>query len=147
MDKIEQENEISKKDFETFLKLLSPFCPHICEELWEKIGNKGFISVEKWPVADESKINVKLEEAEKSVEKTVEDILNILRIVKEKQGKEVEKVYIYVIPNETENYNSEFLNKRINKKVSVFAVNSKEKYDPKGLASKAKPGRPAIYVE
>jgi len=44
-----------------FLKLLHPFCPHITEELWEKIGGKGFISVAKWPVADEKKINEKFE--------------------------------------------------------------------------------------
>ncbi len=38
--------------FETFLKLLSPFAPHIAEELWEKLGRKGSIILEKWPVYD-----------------------------------------------------------------------------------------------
>ena len=40
------EKEISRKDYESALKLLAPFCPHIAEELWEKMGNKKFISLE-----------------------------------------------------------------------------------------------------
>jgi len=36
---------ISKKDLGNFLKLLSVFCPHVTEELWSKIGGKGFISL------------------------------------------------------------------------------------------------------
>ena len=50
------------------------FCPHICEELWEKIGNKGFISLAKWPKVDKRKINKKLEEQEKILSKTLRDI-------------------------------------------------------------------------
>ena len=33
-----------------------PFVPHICEELWGKLGNKTFISNQDWPSFDESKI-------------------------------------------------------------------------------------------
>ena len=33
--------------------LLSPFAPHICEELWSLLGNKTSISYEKFPVHDE----------------------------------------------------------------------------------------------
>jgi len=33
--------------------LLSPFVPHIAEELWEKLGNKPSILNYKWPVFDE----------------------------------------------------------------------------------------------
>ncbi|MCH7902792.1 class I tRNA ligase family protein, partial [archaeon] len=31
--------EINRKDLESCIKLISPFCPHIAEELWEKLGN------------------------------------------------------------------------------------------------------------
>src|SRR3989344_34306 len=47
---------VTKKDFEMFLKILSPFAPHISEELWQNIGNKQMIMVEKWPVADPEKL-------------------------------------------------------------------------------------------
>ncbi len=142
-----EEKEANKKDLESFLKLLSVFCPHVCEELWEKIRGKGFISLADWPVADEKKIDKELEKQEQIVESVVGDIMNILRILKEKQGKECEKVYLYVMPNEIGIYDGERLSNRIGKKLDVFAVNDKNKYDPSGKAKKAKPGKPGIFVE
>lgn len=141
------DSEVSKSDVEILLKLLSPICPHIAEELWEKLEGKGFVSLAKWPEADESKIDEKLEEQEKALEKTLEDIKNIIRIVGEKSGKEIEKIYIYAIPKEVSVYNAEHLEKKLGKKVMVFAVNDAKKYDPEGKAGKAKPGKPGIYVE
>ncbi len=146
-EKINEENEISKKDIESFLKLLSVFCPHICEELWEKLGNKFFISLEAWPEADEKKIDEKYEKIEKASEKTVEDINNILKILKEKENRDINKVYLYVIPNEIAFYDSELLSKKTGKIIKVFAVNDKSKYDPEAKSSKTKPGKPGIYVE
>lgn len=132
---------------ESWLKLLAPVCPHLAEELWHKLGNKTFVSLEKWPVCDESQIDEKLEESEKNVDKTVGDILNVLGIIKQKSGVEGNKVYLYVMPFELASYNSEAISKRISKEVKVFAVNDKAKYDPQGKASKAKPGKPAIFIE
>jgi len=43
----------------TVVLLLSPFVPHIAEELWKKIGNKPSILKEKWPVYDKSLIEEK----------------------------------------------------------------------------------------
>ncbi len=141
------ENEIDKNELGSILKLISPFCPHTAEELWERTGNKGFISLAEWPDVDESKIDEKIEQAEKARDKAVSDILNVLNLVKQKTGKEGNKVYIYVMPQELEGYNSESLSKRVQKEVQVFAVNDKAKYDPEGKASKAKPGKPGIYIE
>jgi len=140
------EAEISRKDLESFLIILHPFCPHITEELWERIGNKGFISLAKWPKADKKKINKKLEKIEQAIDNTVSDIMNILNIIKDKGGKS-NNVYVYVIPFEKEHYNAESLSKKIGKQVRVFAVNDKEKYDPQNKSKKAKPGKPGIYVE
>ncbi|HPQ11306.1 MAG TPA: class I tRNA ligase family protein, partial [Bacillota bacterium] len=47
--------EIPKEYVEGFVKLLSPICPHIGEELWEKLGHKDTIAYESWPTYDESK--------------------------------------------------------------------------------------------
>ena len=55
-------NEANKADvlpisfMEGFVKLLSPICPHIAEELWEKLGHSGTISYEAWPAYDEGKL-------------------------------------------------------------------------------------------
>ncbi|MBI2632756.1 leucine--tRNA ligase [Candidatus Pacearchaeota archaeon] len=141
------EDEIAEKDLKSIIKLVAPFCPHIAEELWSNLGNKDFITLERWPEVDESKIDTKIDEQEKAFKKTVDDIFNVLKIVKEKKGKESIKVYLYVLPNENEGYNSEMLSKRIGKEVIVFAVNDKKKYDPEGKAGKAKPGKPGIYAE
>lgn len=140
-------HQILSDFIEKQIRVISPFCPHIAEELWEKIGGKGFVSLSEWPEVDESKIDDKLDESEKAVEKSIGDILNVIKIVKEKQGKDAKKVYIYVIPNEIEGYDDGYLSKRIGREVIVYAVNDKEKYDPQGKAGKAKPGKPGIYVE
>jgi leucyl-tRNA synthetase len=39
-----------------FITLLSPFAPHLSEELWEISNNKKSVFNEKWPIFDESKI-------------------------------------------------------------------------------------------
>ena len=75
------EDEMSKDDLKIFLKLLHPICPHITEELWEKLG-KGFISLEKWPVADESKINEKIEFSEEVFNNLISDIRSVLELTK-----------------------------------------------------------------
>jgi len=138
--------EVSKDVLEKFLKLLSPFCPHITEELWEKIGNKNFISLEKWPVADENKINEKFEKQEEVIEKLIWDISNILKIL-ESRGEKKENIYVYVLPNEKEIYSEEEVNRRVGKNVRIFSVSDKNKYDPQGISKKTKPRKPGIYLE
>ena len=39
---------------EAFTKLLSPFAPHLCEELWEQLGNKQSIFDQPWPEYSEA---------------------------------------------------------------------------------------------
>ena len=43
---------IQKKEYETLVKLLSPFAPHMAEELWEKLGHKESLAYEPWPEYD-----------------------------------------------------------------------------------------------
>lgn len=52
-------NEISKLDsvpremWSDFVKILSPYAPHLGEELWQKLGHNDTISYEKWPEVNE----------------------------------------------------------------------------------------------
>ncbi len=144
IDTLSDEREISKKDLEKIIKLICPFCPFVAEELWENLGGKGFISLAKWPVVDEKKIDEKLDEQEKSIEDLINDINNILRIVGAKK-----KVFIYAIPKEKEIYSNaiDLIRKKTNLDVSVYSVSDKKKYDPEGKAKKAKLGKPAVYLE
>ncbi len=43
---------LSRDAAETFLRLLSPFAPHLAEELWRRIGHTRSIAFEPWPTAD-----------------------------------------------------------------------------------------------
>jgi leucyl-tRNA synthetase len=42
--------------FEAFVKVLSPFAPHLGEELWERLGNRDSIAYAPWPAWDEAKL-------------------------------------------------------------------------------------------
>ncbi|MBS3070848.1 leucine--tRNA ligase [Candidatus Pacearchaeota archaeon] len=143
-----QGKKVGKKELEIYIKLISPFAPHIAEELWERLGNKKFISLEKWPEVDESKINEKFEKEEEIIEKTIEDINNVVKIIKDK-GKNVNKIYLYSVPNEFNIYvdNLTEIEKRTGLSAKIFVVNDKSKHDPENKSSKAKPGKPGIYLE
>ncbi len=93
-----REQKVNKKvmleALKTLALLLSPFAPHLAEEIWEMLGNRGFVSMQKWPEADENLIDLKLELAENLVNQTIEDIREIVKLV----GKKPEKISIYVSP-------------------------------------------------
>ncbi len=82
-------DSIAKESAEKLVLMMSPFAPHICEELWEKLGNKAFCSLEKWPSFDKKKIDVKLEAAETVIHKTIADITNVLRLIKVGKPKKI----------------------------------------------------------
>ena len=46
---------VNKAEFKTMLQLLSPFAPHMADELWERFGFEGMACTSSWPVYDESK--------------------------------------------------------------------------------------------
>ena len=53
-------NELYKQEtrpklvLKTLSQLLMPFAPHLSEELWSRLGGKGFVSLSTWPSYDES---------------------------------------------------------------------------------------------
>jgi leucyl-tRNA synthetase len=65
-----------------WIKMLSPFAPFICEELWSKTGESCFVSVAQWPICDEEKIDVAAEEQENLITDIMEDTTNILKATK-----------------------------------------------------------------
>ena len=48
-------DKISDEQFKIFLILLNPVCPHITEEIWQRMGYKGYVHEASWPEYDESK--------------------------------------------------------------------------------------------
>src|SRR3989344_2560936 len=54
---LEKREKISQEEYETLLKLLAPFAPHVAEEIWSTLGvDQGSIHLESWPQYDETKL-------------------------------------------------------------------------------------------
>ncbi len=49
-----KEPTITKESAEKIVLLTAPYAPHICEELWEKLGHSQMIAHESWPTFDAS---------------------------------------------------------------------------------------------
>jgi len=117
-DTLTEKKIVGKKDFESFLKILCPFAPHITEEIWQKIGNKKALVLEHWPkydskklVSDEVKIVIQINSKIRATcvvpygatEKYVTELARGLgEVEKWVVGKEVKKVIF--VPNKLLNF-------------------------------------------
>ncbi len=55
LNEISDKGSVNKAELKTFLTILSPFAPHLCEELWQNNGFEGMLANGKWAEYDESK--------------------------------------------------------------------------------------------
>ena len=55
LNEINDVGTLTKDELSVFIRLLCPFAPHLCEEMWEQLGGEGLCSTAKWPDYDESK--------------------------------------------------------------------------------------------
>ncbi len=62
--------------------MLSPFAPHIAEEMWEKLGQTGVVSKSDWPEYSKENIDATSIQSEELLKSTIEDITNILKVTK-----------------------------------------------------------------
>jgi leucyl-tRNA synthetase len=114
---LNQEESIPEILWKSFVLLLSPYVPHLAEELWEKLGNKGSVSKESWPIWDETltkedmitlvcQVNGKIRD---KIDVPVglddarmkEEVLKLEKVQKYIEGKEVIK--FIVVPNKLVN--------------------------------------------
>ena len=102
--------KISKEILNTFVLLLSPFAPHIAEELWSALGNKESLSYHSWPKFEEElakadmvtvvfsvngKVRGKKEMQPDLSDKTLEqEALDDPNVIKHILGKEVVKIIV-----------------------------------------------------
>jgi len=66
----------------TRVLMLSPFAPHIAEEMWEKLGQTGLVSASNWPDVSGDVIDVNAIQSEELLKGIMEDIANILKVTK-----------------------------------------------------------------
>jgi leucyl-tRNA synthetase len=76
---------------ETQVKMLTPFTPHLCEEIWEQMGGEGFIAFSDWPEVEEELVQRDSEEIEKIVQGMIEDVQKIAKVT----GITPEKIHFY----------------------------------------------------
>ncbi|MHA2475170.1 MAG: class I tRNA ligase family protein [Promethearchaeota archaeon] len=87
--------QVFKIIYEEWLKILSLVIPHLCEELWEKAGQRGFISTEVWSDVSNKYIDETLETEFEYITNIIEDILNIKKIVRTQSSN---NIYLYTAP-------------------------------------------------
>jgi len=81
-----------RKLADIWVRLMAPFTPHICEELWERLGGEGFISLAKWPEPVEEWWNETIELEEEYIKALIDDIKEIISVAKLENAK---RAYIY----------------------------------------------------
>ncbi len=85
----EKPENITKENIKNLLIILSPFAPHLAEELWKKAGFKGMCSQQKWP-----KFNEKLIKENKilfivQVNGKVRDKIEVISDINQKEVEEI----------------------------------------------------------
>jgi len=51
-----EQRGVTKDQYETFVRILAPFAPHITEELWHALGNKKSVHLAPWPKVNKKKL-------------------------------------------------------------------------------------------
>ena len=118
INKLSSQNCKSREILEPLLIVLSPFAPHICEEIWEKIGNSESIvfstypkyiesylkdSTKIYPVSINGKLKYKIELSnDLSKEEIEKAIISDDNFIKKLDGNKYKKVI--VIPGKIINF-------------------------------------------
>ena len=55
INEVYEVGSLTKDELAIFAKVLSPFAPHIAEEVYESLGNTDFVSIAAWPTYDDAK--------------------------------------------------------------------------------------------
>ena len=114
---LSDKEKIAVELYETLIKLMCPFAPHLCEEMWARLGNNSFAVAENWPVFNPDlvednvvsiavQLNGKMrgviempkDASKDEVEKAAFSLENVKR---QTEGKEIRKVI--VVPNKIVN--------------------------------------------
>ncbi len=75
-------------------KLLAPFTPHVCEEVWQRLGRTGFVSNAAYPEPIAAEIDPAAEAGEALLQSTLSDVREILKVT----GIKPKRVVLYVAP-------------------------------------------------
>ena len=90
--------------------MLSPFAPHVAEEMWENLGYSDVVSKSAWPEFSKDKLDATSIQSEELLKLTINDIANILKVTKI----DPKKIVIYV--------NSDSMKSKVYRKILSIMV-------------------------
>lgn len=82
--------EIFSHGVRTLIKLISPYAPHLADELWDELGQEGFIVDSEWPEVDQQLLDEEAEQIDTYFESVSKDI----REINEMTGSEPEQITV-----------------------------------------------------
>ncbi len=110
---LSSKEKIAKELYANLIKLLSPFTPHLAEEMWARLGNTTLVIAESWPkgdakLAEDTEVTYAVQICGKmrgtiqmpkdaSKEEVEAKALTLENVKKQLEGKEIKKVI--VVPN------------------------------------------------
>jgi len=80
--RFDNRDRILRKILETRTRMMAPLAPHTAEEIWSRIGNKGFVVQADWPEESENEKDVVAERAEALVRQALDDTGEILKAIR-----------------------------------------------------------------
>jgi leucyl-tRNA synthetase len=75
-----------------WVRLMTPFTPYACEELWEKLGEKSLVSEQNYPIPEPGEECNEAQAMEEYISGVLTDIKNITQVIK----KDIKKIHIYI---------------------------------------------------
>ncbi len=73
--------DVIERVLDAQIRMMAPFIPHLCEQLWTETGHHGLVTEADWPEVRKDEIDEGIEDAERLVKRTIEDITEIADMV------------------------------------------------------------------
>lgn len=86
---------IVQQAIEAQVLMLAPFAPHLCEEVWKKLGKQDFVSLAQWPEVDAAAINPEFDTGEALVLNVLDDVKRVLALAKVEKPR---RITVFVAP-------------------------------------------------
>ncbi len=72
-------NHVLRQVFDLKSRILAPLAPHVAEEMWAALGNKGLVAKAEWPKPNDKLADRIAEASESMIKDTLEDTSEILK--------------------------------------------------------------------
>ena len=134
---------------DSWIRLMSPFTPHLAEETWQLLGHKELVSQTTYPTPTTDKIAEMIEKKEDYLQQLIGDIARTIKATKMTPS----QIMIYTAekgPFDECKYLKtcrKFLEEETNTKIQIHQANDSNAPDPGNKKDKAKTLRPAIWLK